>query len=72
MTNMLQLQVFKPGIHRPASISISLVSGNHFHADVGMLYVSACPPPRLLITSGKIWTLYDWLRFSAIYFSVFN
>ena len=24
--------------------------------------VFVCPPPRLLITSGVIWTLYDWLN----------
>ena len=24
--------------------------------------VSVCPPPRLLITSGVIWTLYNWLN----------
>ena len=24
--------------------------------------VSVCPPPRLLITSGVIWTPYDWLN----------
>ena len=24
--------------------------------------VHACPPPRLLVTSGMIWTPYDWLN----------
>ena len=24
--------------------------------------VYVCPPPRLLITSGVIWTPYDWLN----------
>ena len=24
--------------------------------------VFVCPPPRLLITSGVIWTPYDWLN----------
>ena len=24
--------------------------------------VSVCPPPRLVITSGVIWTSYDWLN----------
>ena len=24
--------------------------------------VSVCPPPRLVITSGVIWTPYDWLK----------
>ena len=30
----------------------------------GRLYVCVfvCPPPRLLITSGVIWTPYDWLN----------
>ena len=27
-----------------------------------------CPPPRLLITSGMIWTPYDWLnKFYSFY-----
>ena len=26
------------------------------------LYVCVCPSPRLLITSGVIWTPYDWLN----------
>ena len=24
--------------------------------------VSVCPPPKLVITSGVIWTLFDWLN----------
>ena len=28
----------------------------------GCLYACVCPPPRLLITSGVIWTPYDWLN----------
>ena len=31
-------------------------------------FVSVCPPPRLLITSGVIWTPYDWLnKFYSFY-----
>ena len=26
------------------------------------VFVCVCPPPRLLITSGVIWTPYDWLK----------
>ena len=26
------------------------------------VYVRVCPPPRLLLTSGMIWTPYDWLN----------
>ena len=26
------------------------------------LYVCVCPSPRLLITSGVVWTPYDWLN----------
>ena len=26
------------------------------------VYVCVCPPPRLLIISGVIWTPYDWLN----------
>ena len=30
--------------------------------------VSVCPPPRLLLTSGVIWTQYDWLnKFYSLY-----
>ena len=33
-----------------------------------MLCVCVCPPPRLLITSGGIWTPYDWLnKFYSFY-----
>ena len=40
-----------------------LVSLNYFCADVGMrVCVCVCSPLRLLITSGMIWTLYDWLN----------
>ena len=44
---------FKPGVRRPAA-GARLVYLNHFDADVGMCvwYVSVCPPPRLLETSG--------------------
>ena len=26
------------------------------------IYMYVCPPPRLLITNGMIWTPYDWLN----------
>ena len=35
------------------------------------LCVCLCPPPRLLITSGVIWTLYDWLnKFYRCYMAI--
>ena len=35
------------------------------------LCVCVCPPPRLLITSGVIWTLYDWLnKFYSRYMAI--
>ena len=33
--------------------------------------VCVCPPPRLLITSGMIWTPYDWLnKFYSCYMAI--
>ena len=33
-----------------------------------MCFVCVCLPPRLLITSGVIWTPYDWLnKFYSFY-----
>ena len=37
----------------------------------GHLSVCVSPPPRLLIASGMIWTLYDWLtKVSTFYVAV--
>ena len=35
------------------------------------VYVSACPAPRLYITSGLTWKLYDWLITSKFQFMAF-
>ena len=53
------LLYFKPGARRPQAVA-RLVSRNW--SCPRRLYVSVCPPPRLLITSGVIWTPYDWLN----------
>ena len=47
-------------MQRPAA-GACLVSSNCFCADIGM-FLCVCLPPRLLITSGMIWTPYDWLN----------
>ena len=39
-----------------------------FVCEVGSMCVCVCPPPRLLISSGMIWTIYDWLnKFYSFY-----
>ena len=49
--------IFKPGVHQ-SQAGTCLVSLNCCCVDVGMCF---CPPLRLLIINGMIWTLYDWL-----------
>ena len=63
-TLSIVLPFFKPGTRRPQA-GVHLVSWNCSCVDVCMcvcVCVCVCPPPRLLITSGMIWTPYDWLN----------
>ena len=51
--NVFTAKVFKPGQRLDVCMCVCVRVRT---------YVSACPPPRLLITSGVIWTSYDWLN----------
>ena len=52
------VDIFKPGGCQPQAS----VPGFLKLIRCRCLYVCVCPPLRLLITSGMIWTLYDWLN----------
>ena len=55
--------IFKPGgrRHRPVHAWFLKIASVREYLYVCMC-VFVCPPPRLFITSGVIWTLYDWLN----------
>ena len=60
--------IIKPGVRRPVA-GARLVSWKCFCVDICMC---VCPPPRLLITSGVMWTPCDWLNkfYSCIWHTV--
>ena len=61
--------IFKPGAHQPVARTWFLKI-----ASVWMpvcVFACVCPPPKLLITSGVIWTPYDWLnKFYSCYMTI--
>ena len=57
------LEFIKPGTRRPQFLKIFPVRMS--------VCVFVCPPPRLLITCGMIWTPYNWLnKFYSRYMAI--
>ena len=55
-------KLIKPGMHGQRSPGfLKLFLCGYLYVCV-CVCVCVCPPPRLLITSGVIWTPYDWFN----------
>ena len=55
-TSAKNSQFIKPGVHRPACAWFLKID------PVWIVGMCVCPRLRLFITSGLIWTSYDWLN----------